>query len=586
MTAETSSNPALEWAVVLVDEMARAGLTAVVIAPGSRSTPLTLAFSSQQRIKVYSLLDERGAAFFALGLALESGRPAAVLCTSGTAAANFLPAVIEASQSHVPLMVLTADRPAEVRGTGANQTIDQVGLFGSYVRYAQDLLPPAADAAPLLNRYLRTSVDRAVASSLGPVPGPVQLNIPFRKPLEPAQGETMPDFGKSGRPDGAPFTRIRPATPQTELPDIDWPARGIILAGPRCVGGDFPQALAILSLKTGYPIVADALSGVRFGPWTRSVEVFNPQVCRALQEAPPDLVLQFGAVPVSNPAMTLLGALSIAATRVSVQPHGTWHDDAHGLSHLVHADPVDFCRKMAEHFPDPVVDPGWLDWLRKAELAYWAAVDAAAVKDYFEGLVLQDVVSSLPEDGMLFVSNSLAVRHLDELTRPMAKHLRVFCNRGASGIDGTISTALGVGASGGKPLALVLGDLSFYHDLNGLLALKRCGVPATIVLLNNDGGGIFRRLPVAAFEPVFTELFLTPHGLDFAPVAAMFSAEYRRVDDRSSLQAGLAGALGAAEAHIVEMHSDSALHEEARLAIAADWPQRIKKTTGLLLDND
>ncbi len=574
MTLMETTNPALKWAAILVDEIARAGVANVVIAPGSRSTPLTLAFAAQPSVRIYSLLDERGAAFFALGLALESGRPAAVLCTSGTAAANFFPAVIEASQSHVPLIVLTADRPAELRGTGANQTIDQVGIYGKYTRLAADLLPPVDSASAQLLRSLRTTVDRAITAALLPVPGPVHLNVPFRKPLEPRPGETLPDGTAFARPDRRPFTEIRSHSPVPIVPEVDWPARGLILAGPRCPGNDFPDALAALHMKTGYPVIADALSGLRYGRFANEAAPLNPQVCKAMADGAvelPDLILQFGTVPVSNPAISLLGSLPESTTRISVQAHGTWHDDAHTLSHLVHTDPAEFCRMLADQIPYPIADRAWSRHLEQAEKAYWAAVDEAKSEHYFEGLVLQDVLDAVPDGARLFVANSLAVRHLDEWTRPIAKNLRVFCNRGASGIDGTISTALGIAAASDQPIVLVLGDLAFYHDLNGLLALKRGGVRATIVLLNNDGGGIFRRLPVAEIEPPFTGLFLTPHGLDFAPAAEMFGTGYSLAKGQSELKAALRAAVNSTASQVIEIRTDSALHESTRRRIAAAW---------------
>jgi 2-succinyl-5-enolpyruvyl-6-hydroxy-3-cyclohexene-1-carboxylate synthase len=566
---EKRANPNWVWASTLADELRRCGITEVVIAPGSRSTPLVLAFARTAGFRIFSLLDERGAAFFALGLGLASGRPAAVLCTSGTAAANFLPAVIEAGQAAVPLVVLTADRPPELRGTGANQTIDQVGMYGENVRFTADLLPPTDDPSPLVLRYLRTTVDRAATAALGPVPGPVHLNLPFRKPLEPGV-DAFPVPGQIARPPGQPLTDIRPSRPKIDLPEIDWPARGLILAGPRCPGGDFPEAVTDLSARLGYPIIADGLSGLRFGPWTRSADLLNPQICAGFAGGrfeDPEIVLQFGVVPTSAAVLEMLGCFGERVARISVQEFGRWHDDAHGLSGLVHADPADFCLRLTESLPERDGDTGWAKRLVAADRAYWGAVAAFGDRPDFEGLVLADVVGALPDGANLFVANSLPVRHLDEFVRPHGKRIRVFGSRGASGIDGTISTALGVAAASAGPLVLVLGDLAFYHDLNGLLALERLGLQATIVLIHNDGGGIFRRLPVAGHGAEFDDLFLTPHGLDFEPAIRMFGLDFERLDNRAALRDALARTIGREPSRVIEVRTDSRRHEEIRRQI-------------------
>lgn len=559
-----NANPATVWAHTFVDELARLGVRHAVIAPGSRSTPLTLAFAAHPAFRVHSLLDERGAAFYALGIGLATGTPAALLCTSGTAAANFFPAIIEAHASRVPLLVLTADRPPELRGTGANQTIDQIKLFGGYPRWFAEAPLPEGDPSPLLVRSLRTLADRAFAAALAPLPGPVHLNFPFRKPLEPAGGPVP--FDLQARPDGQPLARIHPASPNPNF-QLELPPRTLLLAGPNCPAGDFPAALAGLAGRTGFPLMADALSGLRFGEWVDRVLLLNPQTAPACSAA--SLILQFGDVPTSQPLLDFLAASP--ARRVSIQPHGVWQDDAHTLAELVHADPAAFCRGLRA--PEGLADPQWIASLRESEANYWRAVEAQVHAGFFEGLILPDVVDALPDDALLFAANSNPARHLDEFARPLRKRVRVFANRGASGIDGAVSTALGVAAVSGRPLTLVTGDLSLYHDLNGLLALERCGVRATIVLIHNDGGGIFRRLPAARHEPAFTDLFLTPHGLDFEPAVRMFGAEFVRTTGREDFRAALAAAIGHETPRVIEVRTDSAAHECARQAIQAKTAQ-------------
>jgi 2-succinyl-5-enolpyruvyl-6-hydroxy-3-cyclohexene-1-carboxylate synthase len=570
------------WARVFVDELARAGLRAVCIAPGSRSTPLTVAFAEQGRIAVYSNIDERSAGFFALGMALASGAPVALVCTSGTAAANFHPAIIEAHQSHVPLLVLTADRPHDQRDSGANQTIDQVKMFGDHVRWFVDVAPPEAAPPPRTLRYLRTLACRSLAVAGGPPPGPVHLNFPFRKPLEPTpvRGDVpdKPDadavLAYDGRPGGSPFTRITRGTLSPSDDQIDVlvqaitnAARGLIVCGPyRHNSTDaFPQIVARLARVIGYPIFADALSGMRFGPHVEQAEPLLVAGYETFLQSgvastwePPSLVLRFGGMPTSRALQEYLDSLS-ECRQIAVDASGVWRDAGFWVSEYIWADPQATCRRVLgrlEAVPMPVADPGWIASIQWAEKRCWEATDAAFRDEFFEGVVLADVAELLPADATLYVSNSLPVRDLDQFARPRRAGLRVLANRGASGIDGTVSSALGAAAATEAPLVLVTGDLSFYHDLNGLLALRRCGVKATIVVINNNGGGIFHRLPIARFDPPFTEYFVTPHGLDFEPAVRMYGADFVRVESRAAFRQALRASMGAEAPCVIEVVSD------------------------------
>ncbi len=340
----SAPNRNLLWATVVVDELARAGLRAACIAPGSRSTPLTLAFAQHPDIKVYPHLDERSASFFALGIALKTDQPVALVCTSGTATANFFPAIIEAHELQVPLIILTGDRPPELRDSGANQTIDQVKLYGNYALWSVDMALPEADPDPLLIRYLRTTAARAYATANGMRKGVVHLNMPFRKPLEPTLVETDKTDFPPPREDGQPFTRIACGGiadyPGLEMLAklIDQHEKGMIICGPRCPGGSFPEAVASLSKKSAYPIFADPLSGVRFGTWVHDVIMFgvfggyetfyNAVWLDALGDDPPDVVIRFGQVPTSK---WLNGHLEHAQPKhyIQVSESGVWADDLH-----------------------------------------------------------------------------------------------------------------------------------------------------------------------------------------------------------------------------------------------------------------
>jgi 2-succinyl-5-enolpyruvyl-6-hydroxy-3-cyclohexene-1-carboxylate synthase len=586
---EQTANRNTFWAYTLADELVRAGLRRVVIAPGSRSTPLALAFGSCPELSVYVHLDERGAAFFALGLALSSGEPAAVLCTSGTAAANFFPAVVEAHQSQVPLLVLTADRPHALRDSGSNQTIDQVKLYGSYPRWSVDVAPPTAQPSDAAVAALRSLACRALAAAQGLPPGPVHLNLPYSKPLEPIEVEgeipaAMWDAvsgPRAARPGATPFVKLErgrliPSGTQIDALQqaIQAARRGIIYCGPRCPGGDFPDALLQLSEHTGFPIFADALSGLRFHPALAHspAAVFGAYETflqtRQVRSLPPaDLVIQFGAVPTSKSLAETLDSLK-TARRFQVASGGGWADDAFRTSDYLWADPALVCWALAGRLANYPwsVDACWRQTLLSAEQAAWQASEAARKERFFEGGVLAELPALLAPGEALFSGSSLPVRHLDQFARPQPHALRIFSNRGASGIDGTIASA--VGALRGLPapaaLTLVLGDLALLHDLNSLLAVRNYGSGMTIVVINNDGGGIFQRLPIAAFDPLYTQLFRTPHGLHFESAARLFDLSYTQVDSYAALRQAFQSTPRPA---IIEVAGDAAANEAVRSEI-------------------
>lgn len=569
-----AANRNLLWAKVFVDELARSGLRAACIAPGSRSTPLAIAFAEQPDITVYSLIDERSCAFFALGLALASQQPVAMLCSSGTATANFYPAIIEARYSGVPLLVLTADRPPELRDSGANQTVDQVKMYGDHALWSVDVALPEAQPPTLALRNLRTLANRAYATAAGRPSGAVHLNFPFRKPLEPTPAAGDVTEAADMRDAGLPHTRFwrAPMPPAREM--IDWlgdvmhhAPRGLIVCGPRCPTGDFPVRLAALARATGYPVLADATSGVRWGAHQHHLILGGGD--SFLREAKgwrsPDVVLHFGATPTSQAVDDYLNAIT-PQRRVWVSEDGIWKDANHLATDFLQVDAAALCAELAEslaHHPN-ASDSDWAQQFRDAESLTWGTVEDALDGDYFDGLVLADVIDLLPDPAVLFVASSLPVRNLEQFGRPGSKAIRVFANRGASGIDGTISSALGAAvANPDVPLTLVIGDLAFYHDMNGLMAIKRLGIRATIVVVNNDGGGIFHRLPVAQFDPPFTELFETPHGVTFAPAAALYGLDYALAGDRTAFRQAFAASQQSPDATIIEVPTH-AEHDLAR----------------------
>ena len=597
---DLSTNPSTHWASIFVDELARGGLQAVCLAPGSRSTPLALAFAARPAIRLYRHLDERSAGFFALGLAQATGQPVALLCTSGTAAANFHPAIIEAYYAHVPLLVLTADRPPELRGSGANQTIDQVKMYGDHVRWSVDAPVPQNDAPDVVLRHLRTLAARALAAAAGPPRGPVHVNLPFRKPLEPdalavtqLAGET-PAL-QSARPAGvppalAPHThisrgRLLPSGDQLSTVTTFAGRRGVIIAGPGCPGGDFPAAVVAVARRLGWPILADSLSGLRHGPHVAGGLVLGgyplwlPALARRLPQ--PEAVLRFGAVPTSAALSAWLEAAA-APAHVHVRDDGQWADDLHLTHTLIQADATLFCVRLAAALDDSdqSAPPHWAAAFQTAEQATWATVDRTlADMPLFDGAAIARALAALPDGAAVFAGNSMPVRYVDAFDRPDTRHINVYGNRGASGIDGNVSTALGLAAATGRPVYALLGDITFYHDMNGLLAARQYRLNDVVfVVTNNDGGGIFRRLPIARHDPPFTDLFLTPHGLTFGHAAALYGLEYVAVRDAVDLEAALAADEGRrttadhrppTAARLIEVMTDGAADHEAHRAILA-----------------
>ncbi|MGQ4555695.1 2-succinyl-5-enolpyruvyl-6-hydroxy-3-cyclohexene-1-carboxylic-acid synthase [Halobellus sp. GM3] len=555
------------WARAFVDELAAAGIDAVCISPGSRSTPLTVAFDRHDDIHVFSHLDERSAAYFALGRARRTGEVTPLVCTSGTAAANFHPAVIEASQSRVPMLLLTADRPPEIRDSGANQTIDQEKLFGDAVRWYRDVAEP--EATPRKLRSLRTTAARGVARASGTPAGPVHLNFPFRKPLEPTPVEgdvpdTLPPTAADGR-DGAFVTTERgvPELDENALrglaEDLSEP-RGLLVVGPADAPGIDPEAVAAFAHASGFPVLADPLSGVRYGGLVRTTPViggYDGFLGDRVREAwpDPDVVVRVGASPTSKPLREYLARTD--ARQYVVDPASGWREAAFTATDLVVADPSRLLGRLSRHLAGPA-SPAWRERWTAADSAHRAVLEET--DSFCEGRVLADILDLAPDPSTLFVSNSMPVRDLDRFGAPATKSLTALGNRGASGIDGIVSTALGAGSATTDDLTLVTGDLAYYHDMNGLLALDRCDVEATVVLVNNDGGGIFHMLPIEAYDPPFTTQFVTPHGLDFAPTGDLYGLSFARVEggDRSAFRDAYAEATTSEGSHVIEVRTDAA----------------------------
>ncbi len=589
------SNRNVLWTDVFVDELARAGLKSVCIAPGSRSTPLTLAFARHGGVRIYTHLDERSAAFFALGLALASDEPVALVCTSGTAAANFFPAIVEAHMSRVPLIVLTADRPPELRHSGANQTIDQIKMYGDYALWSVDAPLPEASPAALTIRSLRTLAARAYAKANGIRKGVVHINMPFRKPLEPipvAGDATEVPKGAVARDYQRRYTDITLSELTggyehvlTTLEKIMESPRGIIVCGRDALLTQ-PSEVGNLGYYTSYPIFADTLSGQRFQRtgypqgFVSAYDTFIPYM--KLPE--PDFVLHIGEMPLSASMQSYLEKIK-PKHRIALSKSGDWNDFNFLIDTFIQCNASLMCFEVKERIKEHTgadvaaerLDWKWSNSIQRIEQITWQVIDEAVqVKEYFDGAAVYDVVELIPPDSTLFVGNSLPVRLLDQFGKPQNKPIHVYANRGASGIDGNISTALGAGAARpDKPLVAIVGDITFYHDMNGLLAVQRNGVPVTIVLLNNDGGGIFHRLPIKDFEPAFTDLFVMPHGLEFEHAAKLYGLEYVRTDERETFRQAFSESVNNRLSRVIEVRTEVQHDLKRRQDIMDTVQQRI-----------
>jgi 2-succinyl-5-enolpyruvyl-6-hydroxy-3-cyclohexene-1-carboxylate synthase len=554
---------AATFCATLVEEWVRAGVTDAVVAPGSRSTPLALALAAEPALRVHVHHDERSASFLALGLGLATGRPAVLLCTSGTAAAHFHAAVIEAHQAEVPVLVCTADRPPELRDVAAPQTIDQSHLYGRAVRWFAD--PGVPDEA--MRPTWRSLAARAVLDATGPPAGPVHLNLPFRDPLVGEPGP-LPPARVTGT-DG--WHRAAAGSPLLGTDALDALAarldhhRGVIVMG---AGGGDPEVVHRLAAAVQWPILADPRSGGRL-PLPTTVGAFDGVLRHPAFAADhtPAVVLRLGHPPASKVLSQWLAASG--ALQVQVGPGRAWIDPEHSAAVRVTADPTDVCHELAKRLRGAAGTPWLARWQRSEERAQAAVDTVVAVRaEPTEPGVARHLLAALPEGATLVASSSMPIRDLEWYGRPR-RGVRVVANRGANGIDGVASTAVGVALGTGRPTALLIGDVALLHDSNGLLGAAARAVDLTIVCVDNDGGGIFSFLPqAAALDPArFEQLFGTPHGVDLTAVAAAHGVPATGWDGlRAALSAG-------AGVRLVLVRTDRstnvAAHDEINRAIAA-----------------
>ncbi|MGH8981849.1 MAG: 2-succinyl-5-enolpyruvyl-6-hydroxy-3-cyclohexene-1-carboxylic-acid synthase [Acidimicrobiales bacterium] len=549
------------FAATLVDEWVRAGVTDAVVCPGSRSTPLALAIAARPELTVHVRLDERGAGFFALGLALATGRPAPVCVTSGTAAAELHAAVVEAHHARVPMLVCTADRPPELHDVGAPQTIEQSGIYGTTVRWAAAPGVPVEEAAGTWRSLAARALAEATAGPLGP--GPIHLNLAFRDPLVGEPGP-LPD----ARPDGGPWHRVAVARAE---PDVgDWPdGRGVVVAG---AGSGPPDAVLAFAERAGWPVLADPRSGCR---------LLHPNVVAAADAIArgmpahlrPDVVVRLGARWASKALPSFLAGARVLA----VDPWWRWEDPDRSASVVERCQPGEWLDAACRAAP-PRPPSDWLPAWQRAERLAQGAIDAAlAVEGLCEPVVARRLAAALPQGSTVVVSSSMPVRDLEWFSPASQAPPRVLANRGANGIDGVCSTALGVAAAGGGPVVAVVGDLAFFHDLSALVAAADAA-PAgcTIVVVDNGGGGIFELLPQATAlrREVFERFFGTPQSPDVVRAAEGLGVRCADVGTPEELDVALGAAVSTKELSVVRARvparpGNAAVHARLHAALSA-----------------
>lgn len=562
--AEDQGAVGLRQARSLIAGLIEGGVRDAVISPGSRSTPLALACLRHEKVSCRILIDERSAAFFALGVARATGRPVVVVATSGSAPANWYPALIEAHEDHVPLVFVSADRPPELQDCGANQTTDQVAMFGRRVRAHLSLAPASGQRQDLA--YANSVGVRAADFALWPHPGPVHVNAAFREPLVPTglhhpPGASSPDYrsARVARPESTPDRWAI-----GEIGRVLASGRGVIVCGPCAQAEIDPAGLVRLAEKCDAPILSDPLSGLRHGPWPkRAVISCYDALLRETAPGIPDWLLQFGGTPVSKSLQQWMSRPDMPHAMI-IAKHPPWSDPSLRAGLVVHAEPC-LAADMLCDMSSSVSRGDWLARWRRADDAI-AAQLSVSKRVPAEATLMRALIDVVPQHASVFLGNSMVIRDADSFLTVRDSHLAVFGNRGVSGIDGNVSTAAGIASATEGPTIAVVGDVALFHDLNALSLAARHSL--TVVVVNNGGGAIFGYLPQRQL-PEFDRAWLTPPELDFARAAELFGLACYRVDEGADPAPGLQAALSRRGGAVVDL----VVNRERSLAAHRDWWQ-------------
>jgi 2-succinyl-5-enolpyruvyl-6-hydroxy-3-cyclohexene-1-carboxylate synthase len=574
----------LRFARELIGELHVSGVAAACVCPGSRSTPLALAIAEREGLRHSVHVDERSAAFQALGFAKACGRPVVLLCTSGTAGANFLPAVAEAHRSRVPLIVITADRPPEMRAWGAAQTMEQRTLYAGFTRWSEEAPCPSERAVAV--SYARALGRRAVLEATGPAPGPVHLNLPFREPLLPASIA-------AAAPGVAAARRRPPAVPDRECPleglgglaqELRGIERGVLVFGPDGWDPTLGDAVHALATALEWPVLADPASGLRAGgPQSDSIIHGADLLLRDAAVAAalvPEIIVRCGGQPTSA-AINGWMARHAAADVWLVDPANGFRDPQHRATRALRASSRQFCWQVSQATAGPALRASdWRSRWQQADLAAraGAATSCEAERRFLTPHLARAIWAGLPDGAALYAANSMVIRDVDAFAERRAARLRLLANRGVNGIDGTVSSALGAAAALGRPTVLWCGDLALLHDVSGLLAGTMQGADLTIIVSNDDGGGIFEYLPAARTlpRPVFERMFAVSHGLDLCMLARGLGWQAVRVDSPATFAHELKQALAGGR-HVIEVPVDRAANTAFHAAVNAAVSARLRQ---------
>ena len=544
------------YIAAFIDELTRMNVKHAVISPGSRSTPISMLMTKHSSIETHINIDERSAAFYALGLAKATQNPVALVCTSGTAAANYYPAIVEAKLSRVPLIVITSDRPHELRDVGAPQTINQIQLYGDHVKWFSEMAVPNGDESSLV--YVRNISRRAVLEAKKKPAGPIHLNMPIREPLLPDMKEDYFHAGRSNNfANDYDMGRLEANSSNLNLlaNELARKEKGLIICGEIHDKG-FAKEVIRLAEQLNYPILADPLSQLRSSEAYHIVDCYDTflKIETVKDELKPDVIIRFGAMPVSKPLMLFTKGCK-DAIHIVVDSGSGWREPVGLPVTFIYSEEALFCQQLSELLPARKESQWYLNW---TELNYQVKQVLSTLRDETslnEGKVFLELQHVTPDNCQIFISNSMPIRDCDTFFHTHKSNRKIYCNRGANGIDGVVSSAIGVSAVG-LPTLLVIGDLSFFHDLNGLLAAKMQNKDITIIVINNDGGGIFSFLPQASEKEHFEELFGTPHGLDFSHVVKMYGGDFIRVKDWEQFRKAVVGSFDKEGIKVIEVQTN------------------------------
>jgi 2-succinyl-5-enolpyruvyl-6-hydroxy-3-cyclohexene-1-carboxylate synthase len=568
-------NRNIAWTVSFVNELAAGGVKYACISPGSRNTPLTWAFAQNKKIKKYVIIDERSSAFFAAGLANRTGTPVVLVCTSGTATVEYYPAIVEAYLQRIPLIICTADRPAELRNTGTNQTINQDNLYKNHIRWFADAGLPELTIKKITD--LKNIAIKAVEVSCFTNRGPVHINFPFRKPFEPDTFTHDINQDEESLLNKTLFTTEKLKT-NNELLHEKWLVqlaqkfskfkKGLIIVGPENYGDEFHLQVYKLSRLLGYPLLADGTSQLRYAKniFSSKPDSQNKLICNYegmfrspefMKEYIPEVIIHFGRTPTSRGIEDFYEKYS--PLKMIVNPEGDIFDPTRKGKVFKYA-PALFCRNLCKILYDlKRSDNLWSELYIEADLLLEQIKEQIlSVSDHLsEPGIVNEFLKAVPENSIVMLSNSLPVRDFDFFASQYPKNLTIYQNRGASGIDGILSTALGIASLRKEHVFLITGDIAFYYDINALLIAQKYVIPLTVILLNNNGGGIFNSLPIARYRNFIDEYFITPHNLNFKKLTTAFGVTYYYVKNLTKFRELLTKPTEQKKTVVIEIITDS-----------------------------